>query len=698
MTGVQTCALPISERIDAKSQGIDLEGELGQAGYDYLVDEKHHTATLTKEGELKCQERLDRPNLFEDPNQIETIHHINQALRAHSLYKRDVDYMLKDGQVVIVDEFTGRLMPGRRWSDGLHQAVEAKEGMKIERENQTLATITFQNYFRLYEKLAGMTGTAETEAAEFHEIYGLEVITIPPNQPLKRREHPDIIYKTLKEKFAAVVEEIAELHKQGQPVLVGTISIEKSETLGRMLKRRGVPHHVLNARYHEQEAEIIAQAGRLGAVTIATNMAGRGTDIVLGGNPKSLAGMRLKEQGFDSGKVSEEAFREALSRAGREVAEEHEKVVDVGGLHILGTERHESRRIDNQLRGRAGRQGDPGSSRFYVSLEDDLMRIFASERIAGLMDRFSWEKGQPLTAGEGTLTRLLTRTIERAQKQVEAQNFDIRKRLLEYDNIMNRQRQVIYEDRRAILEGEDLKEEILKVMEELTDEMVDEYAGKNIYPEDWDLKALEERINHFFPFSFPEQGVSERDELMDRIKKAAREAYEAKEKEVGREEMREFVRHVFLHFTDSKWKDHLYAMDHLREGIHYRAYGQSDPLIEYQHEAYAMFEDLKKRIIEDTVQAIFRLRPVSEEMRGVFLSVPQEFLHPEAARLGGDEPPVGSPRPRGSFIPPARGSLEPETVPQPSTVATFRREGKKVGRNNPCPCGSGKKYKKCCGK
>ncbi len=682
-----------AERVDAKNQGTDLG-----VGCDYLVDEKNHSVELTEEGMRKCEERLNRPDLFEDPSQIEIVHHINQALRAHSLYKRDVDYMVKDGQVVIVDEFTGRIMPGRRWSDGLHQAVEAKEGVKIEQENQTLATITFQNYFRLYEKLAGMTGTAETEASEFHEIYRLEVLVIPPNKPLRRRQHPDVIYKTLKEKFEAVVEEIAELHKQGRPVLVGTISIEKSETLSRMLKRKKVPHHVLNARYHEREAEIIAQAGRLGAVTIATNMAGRGTDIVLGGNPKSLAGTRLKEQGLDSGKVSEEALREAISRAEREVAEEHKKVVDVGGLHILGTERHESRRIDNQLRGRAGRQGDPGSSRFYVSLEDDLMRIFASERISGLMDRFNWEEGQPLTVGEGTLTRLLTRTIERAQKQVEAQNFDIRKRLLEYDNIMNRQRQVIYEDRRAILEGEDLKEEILKVMEELMGEMVDEYAGKNLYPEDWDLKGLEERVNHFFPFSFSDESISERDELMNKIMGTAREVYEAKEREVGEEEMKEFVRHVFLHFTDSKWKDHLYAMDHLREGIHYRAYGQKDPLIEYQHEAYAMFEDLKKRIIEDTTQAIFRLRPVSEEMRGVFLSVPQEFIHPEAARLGGDEPSAGSPSPRGGFIPPARGSLEPETVPQPSTVATFRRESKKVGRNEPCPCGSGKKYKKCCGK
>ncbi|NOX96569.1 MAG: preprotein translocase subunit SecA [Nitrospirae bacterium] len=678
-----------AERVDAKNQGI----EVG-VGYDYLVDEKHHAAELTEEGMRKCQEGLNRPNLFEDPSQIEIVHHINQALRAHSLYKRDVDYMLKDGQVVIVDEFTGRLMQGRRWSDGLHQAVEAKEGVKIERENQTLATITFQNYFRLYEKLAGMTGTAETEASEFHEIYGLEVVVIPSNKPLQRREYPDVIYRTLKEKFEAVVEEIVELHKRGQPVLVGTISIEKSEALGRMLKSRGIPHHVLNARYHEREAEIVAQAGRFGAVTIATNMAGRGTDIVLGGNPEFLARTRLKEQGFAPGKVSKEAFLEALSKAEREVAEEHKKAIEQGGLHILGTERHEARRIDNQLRGRSGRQGDPGSSRFYLSLEDDLMRVFASERIAGLMDKFNWEEGQPLTEGEGTLTRLLTRTVERAQRQVEAHNFDIRKRLLEYDNIMNRQRQVIYEDRREILEGDDLKEDILKMMEELIEEMVDEYAGKDVYPEDWDLKGLEERINYILPVSFSDKNISDRDELRDKIVKEAQEAYEAKEREVGQEEMKEFVRHVFLHFTDSKWKDHLYAMDHLREGIHYRAYGEKDPLIEYQHEAYIMFEDLKKRIVEDTIQAIFRLRPVSEEMKSVFLEVPQEFLHPEAARLGGEGSAVKDSHSQGRLALPAQGS----SAPGPPLATTFRREGKKIGRNDPCTCGSGKKYKKCCGK
>lgn len=682
-----------AERVDAKNQGKDLG-----VGCDYLVDEKHHSAELTEEGMLKCQEHLNLPDLFEDPGQIEIVHHINQALKAHSLYKRDVHYMLKDGQVVIVDEFTGRLMPGRRWSDGLHQATEAKEGVRIERENQTLATITFQNYFRLYEKLAGMTGTAATEAAEFHEIYRLETIVVPPNKSLIRDEKSDVVYKTVKEKFEAVVEEIARLHKQGRPVLVGTISIEKSETLSRMLKARGIPHHVLNARYHEQEAEIVAQAGRVGAVTIATNMAGRGTDIILGGNPEFLARTRLKEQGFAPDKVSQEAFQEARARAEREVAQEHKKVVESGGLHILGTERHEARRIDNQLRGRAGRQGDPGSSQFYLSLKDDLMRIFASERISGLMDRFNWEQGQPLTMGEGALTRLLTRTIERAQKQVEAQNFDIRKQLLKYDNIMNRQRQVIYEDRREILEGGDIREEMLKMIEELIEEMVNEYAGPDVHRDDWDLKGLEERISRIFPFSFSGKSVSNQDQLKDRIMKETREVYEAKERDVGPEAMKEFVRHIFLHFTDSKWKDNLYGMDHLREGIHYRAYGERDPLIEYQREAYAMFEDMQKRIVEDTIQAVYRLRPVSEEMRGVFSRVPQELLHPEAARLGGDVPSTKAPKSRGRFAPSSRGALEPEASPQPGAVTTFRREGKKIGRNQPCPCGSGKKYKKCCGK
>ncbi|MCD5391095.1 preprotein translocase subunit SecA [candidate division NPL-UPA2 bacterium] len=683
-----------AELIDAKNQGISLE-----TGYDYLVDEKHHTVTLTEEGWRKCEKRLNRPHLSEDPSQMEVVHHINQALRAHSLFKRDVDYMVKEGQVLIVDEFTGRLMPGRRWSDGLHQAVEAKEGVRIERENQTLATITFQNYFRLYGKLAGMTGTADTEAAEFHEIYKLDVIVIPPNRTLIRDERPDVIYKTLEEKYEAVVEEIAELHKQGRPVLVGTIHIEKSETLSRMLKRRGIPHHVLNARYHEKEAEIVAQAGRLGAVTIATNMAGRGTDILLGGNPQFLAKTRLRERGLDPDKVSQETFQEVLAEAEKEVALEREKVVQLGGLHILGTERHEARRIDNQLRGRAGRQGDPGSSRFYLSLQDDLMRLFASERISGLMERIGWERGRPLEH------RLLSRTIERAQRQVEAHNFDIRKNLLKFDDVMNRQRQVIYEDRRMVLERDELKEEIFRMIGELLEGVEDErgklkggiindYASPDVHQEDWDLKGLEERINRIFPLRLPDKELSSHQQLRELVMNQAREAYEVKEKDIGSSAMREFERSILLHMIDSKWKDHLYAMDHLRVAVHDRA-GETAPVVLYNLEGFAMFQDLKRRIEEDTIQSIFRLRPIREGMEGVFLRVPQEFLHPEAGGMRGA-------RLRQPTAEPVRPGLQPESPPepgaQPAKVTTYRREGKKVGRNEPCPCGSGKKYKKCCGR
>lgn len=655
-----------AERIDAKNNGIDLG-----AGCDYLVDEKHRSVELTEEGMAKCQRILGQPNLFEDLAEIGTVHHLTQAMKAHSLMKRDVDYMVKDGQVIIVDEFTGRLMPGRRWSDGQHQAVEAKEGIKVEQENQTLATITLQNYFRLYDKLAGMTGTAETEAAEFHKIYNLDVVVIPPNKPLIRTNYPDVIYKTLDEKLEAVVAEIAELYEKGRPVLVGTISIEKSETISSKLKKRRVPHNVLNARYHEQEANIIAQAGRIGAVTIATNMAGRGTDILLGGNPEFLARARLGDTGMDYDKVSQEKFQEILGSIEKEVAAEHAKVVALGGLHVLGTERHEARRIDNQLRGRAGRQGDPGSSRFYLSLEDDLMRMFASERISYIMDRMGWKRGQPLEHV------LLTRTIEGAQRRVEAQNFDIRKRLLEFDDVMSAQRQVIYENRKMMLEEEDISDEIRRMLTEFIDGVLDERMNPLVNPEEWDVKGLIAEINQMFHSSLDEINAREmkREELREIITKKAFETYKAREVDIGNKRLRELERMIFLQMTDSKWKDHLYELDHLREGIYYRGYGERDPLVEYKIESHSMFKDLIKRIDADTIHYLFRVRlaPEAGQIQSIFLKgAPHRLLRPDVE----DSTP-------GQLV--------------QKEAATYKRDSRKVGRNEPCPCGSGKKYKKCCG-
>lgn len=654
-----------AERIDAKNNGIDLG-----AGCDYLVDEKQRSVELTEEGMAKCQRILGEPNLFEDLDKVGTVHHLTQAMKAHSLFKRDVDYMVKDGQVVIVDEFTGRLMPGRRWSDGQHQAVEAKEGIKVERENQTLATITLQNYFRLYDKLAGMTGTAETEAGEFHKIYSLGVVVIPPNKSLIRTNYPDVVYKTLDEKLEAVVAEIAELHKKGRPVLVGTVSIEKSETFSRKLKKRKVPHSVLNARYHEQEANIIAQAGRIGAVTIATNMAGRGTDILLGGNPQFLARERLQEAGMNHDKVSQERFQDALDSIEKEVSAERAKVVALGGLHILGTERHEARRIDNQLRGRAGRQGDPGSSRFYLSLEDDLMRMFASERVSFIMDKMGWEQGQPLEHA------LLSRTIERAQRGVETQNFDIRKRLLEFDDVMSAQREVIYENRKMMLEEEDISDEIARMLTKFIDRVLDERMNPLVNPEEWDIKGLIAEINQMLHSSFDEIDIKEmkREELREIITKKAFETYKAREAEISSERLRELERMVFLQTTDSKWKDHLYELDHLREGIHYRGYGERDPLIEYNIESHSMFKGLIERIDTDTIYYLFRVRlaPEAGQVRSIFLKGTHRLLRPDVQ----DSTP---------------GQLEQKEI------ATFRRDSRKVGRNEPCPCGSGKKYKKCCG-
>ena len=635
-------------------------------GKDYQLEEKSHTAFLTEEGVGHVEKLIKMENLY-DPNNIETLHHVNQALKAHTLFKRDVDYVVKDGQVVIVDEFTGRLMPGRRWSDGLHQAVEAKENVRIENENQTLATITFQNYFRMFRKLAGMTGTADTEAAEFHKIYNLDVVVIPTNMPLIRTNHSDVIYKTEEEKFRAVVREIEELNQLGRPVLVGTISIEKSEGLSHLLKKRGIPHNVLNAKHHEQEAEIIAQAGRVGAVTLSTNMAGRGTDILLGGNPKFLAKTLVKDEEAD-----EEALRKSYEKALQTVQKEKEKVIGLGGLHVLGTERHEARRIDNQLRGRSGRQGDPGSSRFYLSLQDDLLRIFGSERISGIMDRLGMEEDQPIEH------RLVTRAIENAQKKVEAHNFEIRKHLLEYDNVMNQQREVIYSQRREVLGGEDLKESVMEIVEEQTEGIVDLFVDQKVHPEDWDMKGLQDAVYQEFSFrwSLPAAGDGlNRDHLKEMILQEAQAIYRKKEEEFGEPMLRYLEKVIMLQAIDHHWKDHLLSVDQLKEGIGLRGYGQKDPKIEYQKEAYQMFVEMLDRIKKDTVEKLFAIQIAKEkEAQEIKLERKQTFVMSrgqESAQSGGGETEDGK-------------------------GVTIRREGKKIGRNDPCPCGSGKKYKKCC--
>jgi preprotein translocase subunit SecA len=632
---------------------------------DYLLEEKSHIAFLTEEGVAHVEKLLHVENLY-DPRNIEILHHVNQALKAYTLFKRDVDYVVKEGEVIIVDEFTGRLMPGRRWSDGLHQAVEAKENVRIENENQTLATITFQNYFRMFKKLAGMTGTADTEAAEFRKIYNLDVMVIPTNMPLIRTNYPDVIYKTEEEKFRAAGREIEELYRAGRPVLVGTISIEKSERLSHMLKKGGIPHNVLNAKHHEREAEIIAQAGRVGAVTLSTNMAGRGTDILLGGNPKFLAKTLVDEEG------DEEAMKKGYEKALAIVQKEKEKVIQLGGLHVLGTERHEARRIDNQLRGRSGRQGDPGSSRFYLSLEDDLLRIFGSDRISGIMGRLGMEEDQPIEH------RLVTKAIENAQRRVEAHNFDIRKHLLEYDNVMNQQREVIYSQRRDVLAGGDLKETVLEMVEEQVEAIVDLYTDEKEHPEDWDLKGLQDAIYQQFAFRWtgpsPEQDGLKRDRLIELAHQAAKDVYQKKEEEFGEGTLRYLEKMIMLQSIDHHWKDHLLAVDQLKEGIGLRGYGQKDPRIEYQKEAYQMFVEMLDRIKRDTVEKLFAVQIAREqEVKEMKAERKQTFVlsRGEAAQRGGGETEDGK-------------------------GVTVRRDGKKVGRNDPCPCGSGKKYKKCC--
>jgi len=629
--------------------------EIEQTG-DYIVDEKHKTVTLTESGMQKAEQmllhRLNGGHIYDLEN-AHIKHHVDQALRAHAIFKLDVDYMVKDGEVVIVDEFTGRLMPGRRWSDGLHQAVEAKEGVKIERENQTLATVTFQNYFRKYDKLAGMTGTADTEAEEFAKIYKLDVILIPPNRPLLRVENPDLVYRTEQEKWDAIVTDIIEAHKVGRPVLVGTVSIEKSEKLSSLLDRRGLKrgtitgggtgkHVVLNAKYHAQEAEFVAQAGRLGAVTIATNMAGRGTDILLGGNPEFMARQQaLAEQiaerlpkgqerfvddeqfvyfyhldGFY--RVPKDAYERTFEHFKAITDGEHAEVIRLGGLHIVGTERHEARRIDNQLRGRAGRQGDPGSSRFYLSLQDDLMRIFGSDRISGLMQRLGMEEGVPIEAG------MVTKAIERAQKQVEAQNFSVRKHLLEYDDVMNKQRESIYALRREILDGQirldeneavDTREYLMTLAEDTLDAAVENYAPAEADLEQWDLEALRREVEDTFLVNADSIDFAGKtaDEIRDELWAAVQASYAEKEQVIGREILQRVERDIMLQVVDQQWKDHLYSLDHLKEGIGLRGYGQRDPLVEYKKESFEMFQEMKERIDAETVTYLWRLRPVITE-------------------------------------------------------------------------------------
>jgi preprotein translocase subunit SecA len=657
------------------------KGEVTQGGKDYehehtgdyVVDEKAKTVTLTETGVERCQELLGVENLY-DPAHVDLVHHVSQALRAHVLFKRDVDYMIKDGQVVIVDEFTGRLMPGRRWSDGLHQAVEAKEGVRIERENQTLATITFQNYFRMYDKLAGMTGTADTEAVEFDKIYELEVSVIPTNRPLIRLENPDVIFRTEPEKWKAVVEDIVACQERGQPVLVGTVSIEKSETLSTLLKRRGVRHVVLNAKYHEREAEIVAQAGRIAAVTIATNMAGRGTDILLGGSPEHLARGRLAERGILAGQVApeeyERALTEALATTRAECAAEHERVIGLGGLYIVGTERHESRRIDNQLRGRAGRQGDPGCSRFYLSLDDDLMRIFAGDRLKAAMKRLGMEEDVPIESP------MVSRAIERAQKQVEQRNFETRKHLLEYDDVNNKQRTEIYSLRRQLLEGREQKEYILTKGREILDVAIEESLGQHAEPKDWELETFRQQLLRFYNFDPEAEGIRLEELALEAVAptlwEKLVERYEAKERKVGADAMRQFERQILLQVIDAAWKDHLLAMDHLKEGIGLRAYGQKDPLVEYKRESFEMFGQMKERIENDVVSFLFRAEPLSAEER-------EEELRRRRAEQ------------RRIFEAASRSAAG--VVAQRAAA----RKVEKVGRNDACPCGSGKKYKKCHG-
>ncbi len=717
---------------------------------DYTLDEKHRTATLTEEGVSKCERLLSLGNLY-DPAHMETIHHVYQALRAHTLYKNDVDYVVKDGEVIIVDEFTGRQMPGRRWSDGLHQAVEAKEGVKIERENQTLATITFQNYFRMYKKLSGMTGTAETEAAEFGKIYNLDVTVIPTNRQLIRIESPDVVYRTEKEKFHAVVDGILQednsvangirqYYERGQPVLVGTISIEKSETIAELLKKSGIPHQVLNAKQHERESRVVAQAGRKGAVTVATNMAGRGTDILLGGNPEQMtrdhflknklampyaaapavigadpadgngnqpaAPMVLFQNEGKIFQVPADQWKPMYEQFAGQCKAEHDEVVALGGLHILGTERHEARRIDNQLRGRAGRQGDPGSSRFFLSLEDDLMRIFGGERIRALMFRLGMTEGVPIES------RMISNRIETAQKTVEAQNFEARKHLLEYDDVMNKQRETIYAIRRSALEGKDQRDYVLGIAEDLARELAETFCPREQHPDQWNTTQFLAESNAQFGIDMKaagaDPGTLSHDQLADAAAEAVKKRYEEKEKQFGADLMRWLERRIILDVVDSQWKDHLLSLDHLKEGIGLRGYAQKDPIVEFKKEAFTLFEDMMARIDNETIRYLFHIQV-------------QQGEQPPEARQPRPEPPRNPPQSAAAAVGAAAAranepqhlpavareierrqqrqqkDLQYQTGPAQAEAPKPVRAGAKVGRNDPCPCGSGKKYKKCHG-
>jgi preprotein translocase subunit SecA len=641
-----------------------------QGDTDYNVDEKTRSVALTEEGVAHAERLIGVENLY-DPVNIETLHHLSQALKAHVLFKKDVDYVVKDGEVLIVDEFTGRLMPGRRYSDGLHQALEAKEHLKVANENQTLASITFQNYFRMYEKLAGMTGTADTEAAEFHTIYKLDVVVIPTNCSLIRTEYPDVVYRTEREKFHAVVDEIKELHKKSQPVLVGTISIEKSELLSTYLKRHGIPHNILNAKQHEREAEIVAQAGRKGAVTISTNMAGRGTDILLGGHPEFLARQACKLG------MADPDYLNQLEKMRAQCAVEHDEVVDRGGLHIVGTERHEARRIDNQLRGRSGRQGDPGSSRFYLSLEDDLLRIFGSERISGIMAKLGMEEGQPIEHS------MITKAIENAQHKVEAHNFEIRKHLLEYDDVMNKQREVIYSQRREALETEDIHTLIQEMETEVLEGFLQVYLPPEAHADDWDIAGLNEAIRQHYDvhLALPPADASDlsREAMLEHIRTQLDAHYAAKMQVISPDQCQALERFLVLQMIDKHWKDHLLAMDHLKEGIGLRGYGQKNPLNEYKREAFEMFVDMTERVKTDISEHLFKVKFTTAEGSSV-IPQPRSREPQKIAHRGASSLPAGTARDNGT-----------------TTVQTIRRQGEKIGRNAPCPCGSGKKYKKCCG-
>jgi preprotein translocase subunit SecA len=656
-------------------KGEDIDGK--KTG-DYVVDEKQHTAVLTEDGVDKAERLLGVGNLY-DPSNMELLHCVEQALKAHTLYRLDHQYVVQEGEVIIVDDFTGRLMKGRRWSDGLHQAVEAKEGVKIEKENQTLATITLQNYFRLYEKLAGMTGTAETEAAEFHSTYKLDVIVIPTNMDMIRKDESDVIYRTIGEKWDAVVEEIKSCYEKGQPTLVGTVSVENSELISRRLQKVDIPHNVLNAKYHEREAEIVAQAGRKGSVTIATNMAGRGTDILLGGNPEFMAREFLKKDEIDPDEATEEQWEEALRHARRIVEEEHKEVVARGGLHIIGTERHESRRIDNQLRGRAGRQGDPGSSRFFLSLEDDLMRIFAGDKVKALMQRLGMEQGVAIES------KMVSKRIEAAQKSVEGRNFEARKHLLEYDDVMNRQRETIYGLRRQLMEQPDQREYLLGekgVAHDLLADLTKQYLNPDVNPDDWDVENYQVQLQAIYDFDAEAEALdfsrATSEEIERIIWEKLKTKYAEKEQQMGEEMMRTYERFIMLNIIDAQWKDHLLAIDHLKQGIGLVGYGQKDPLVEYKKESFDLFQAMLDRIDTHTIRSLFNLQ-VSTEQKPEAIQQRRPPRRPSAL----------------TFTGPNQGAAA--AGEEAGKIKTVTRDQPKVGRNEPCPCGSGKKYKKCCG-